>query len=417
MFNNGLISTSNVGNLHQILADVSQQVSVGCIVPQDMGVQIGRRKIVKAGTPIHMDYLNPFEPVTEPIGGGGDDNGYEFINFAQYEDVPQYNKVTIDAEKFSAEIKKVCNDVNPPWYPQDFACGDWALMYVLQEDESLPPELYHKFILVRGDSDYSWENELYKVYNTYEELADAGITIANHDDMQAFFLMSVVAIPAGTTLEIVDHTPAENVSITGDRTSVLKTLLAKLTSHDYITSRSSKDDTKMDWLSKFIYSDKITFEVIEVTGSSSDDNRYKSTMKYHDKNGWHEAEFYEIWSGESEKFENPLIVLSTTSYSWDDGEETGKLTLSHNPLLSVGDTIDLVITHEGNAGGGASDGVGEFNAVLLHDVDVTLGANNGTALLFGVVNVKRVEDDTREKIESNLEDSKNNKSHVVFISA
>lgn len=32
-----------------------------------------------------------------------------------------------------------------------------------------------------------------------------------------------------------------------------------------------------------------------------------------------------------------------------------------------------------------------MNAVLLHDVDVTAGSANGTALYFGIVNVNRVE--------------------------
>ena len=34
-----------------------------------------------------------------------------------------------------------------------------------------------------------------------------------------------------------------------------------------------------------------------------------------------------------------------------------------------------------------------MNAVLLHDVDVTAGNANGTALIFGFVNVNRVESD------------------------
>lgn len=38
------------------------------------------------------------------------------------------------------------------------------------------------------------------------------------------------------------------------------------------------------------------------------------------------------------------------------------------------------------------------NAVLLHDVDVTTGNANGTALLFGFVNVNRVEADVASKL-------------------
>lgn len=40
---------------------------------------------------------------------------------------------------------------------------------------------------------------------------------------------------------------------------------------------------------------------------------------------------------------------------------------------------------------------GTANAVLLHDVDVTAGNANGTALIFGFVNVKRMESDVQSK--------------------
>ena len=39
-----------------------------------------------------------------------------------------------------------------------------------------------------------------------------------------------------------------------------------------------------------------------------------------------------------------------------------------------------------------------MNAVLLHDVDVTNGNANGTALIFGFVNVNRVESDVATAI-------------------
>ena len=39
-----------------------------------------------------------------------------------------------------------------------------------------------------------------------------------------------------------------------------------------------------------------------------------------------------------------------------------------------------------------------MNAVLLHDVDVTSGAANGTALIFGFVNLNRLESDVKTKI-------------------
>ena len=45
-----------------------------------------------------------------------------------------------------------------------------------------------------------------------------------------------------------------------------------------------------------------------------------------------------------------------------------------------------------------ADGTTAMNAVLLHDVDVTDGAANGTALIFGFVNVNRVDSDVATAI-------------------
>lgn len=43
-----------------------------------------------------------------------------------------------------------------------------------------------------------------------------------------------------------------------------------------------------------------------------------------------------------------------------------------------------------------------MNAVLLHDVDVTSGAANGTALIFGFVNLNRIDSATQSKITTAL---------------
>lgn len=58
MFNRSGISATNYANVNQILANVEMQASVGCIVPQSMGVTVGAQKIVKAGTPIHINFAN-----------------------------------------------------------------------------------------------------------------------------------------------------------------------------------------------------------------------------------------------------------------------------------------------------------------------------------------------------------------------
>ena len=42
------------------------------------------------------------------------------------------------------------------------------------------------------------------------------------------------------------------------------------------------------------------------------------------------------------------------------------------------------------------------NAVLLHDVDVTAGNNNGTALYFGVVNINRLDTGVQAKVSAGI---------------
>ena len=58
MLNRSGISTNTYAATKQILANVELQSSVGCIVPQSLGVTVGTKKIAKAGTPIKVDLLN-----------------------------------------------------------------------------------------------------------------------------------------------------------------------------------------------------------------------------------------------------------------------------------------------------------------------------------------------------------------------
>lgn len=64
MLNRDGITKSTYGAPTQILANVDFQCSVGCIVGAELGVQVGARKIVKAGTPIKVSTLNLQTPVT-----------------------------------------------------------------------------------------------------------------------------------------------------------------------------------------------------------------------------------------------------------------------------------------------------------------------------------------------------------------
>lgn len=58
MFNQSGVTKTTYGATRQILANVELQGSVGCVVAQDMGVTVGDKKLVKAGTPIHVDFMN-----------------------------------------------------------------------------------------------------------------------------------------------------------------------------------------------------------------------------------------------------------------------------------------------------------------------------------------------------------------------
>lgn len=58
MLNKSGIAKTTLTAGTQILANVELQASVGCIVPQTLGVDEGGKKIAKAGTPIKVDLTN-----------------------------------------------------------------------------------------------------------------------------------------------------------------------------------------------------------------------------------------------------------------------------------------------------------------------------------------------------------------------
>lgn len=68
MLNRSGITTTNYTNVKQILANVEMQASVGCIVAQAVGVDVGSKKIAKAGTPIVVDFTNLQADATAPTG-------------------------------------------------------------------------------------------------------------------------------------------------------------------------------------------------------------------------------------------------------------------------------------------------------------------------------------------------------------
>lgn len=61
MLNKHMIIKDSYSNVNQILVDPSLQLSVGCVIPQNLGNS-------KAGTPIKVDLSNVSTPVTKPDG-------------------------------------------------------------------------------------------------------------------------------------------------------------------------------------------------------------------------------------------------------------------------------------------------------------------------------------------------------------
>jgi len=57
MLNSTGTKTESFGNRTQILADVGNQSSIGCVVDATVGIIVGSSKIAKAGTPVRIDLM------------------------------------------------------------------------------------------------------------------------------------------------------------------------------------------------------------------------------------------------------------------------------------------------------------------------------------------------------------------------
>lgn len=70
-------------------------------------------------------------------------------------------------------------------------------------------------------------------------------------------------------------------------------------------------------------------------------------------------------------------------------------------ILKAGTPMAGVLTERDTAFTKANDDTAV--GILLHDVDVTAGANNGTLLIFGFVNTDRIDDTTAALITADVE--------------
>lgn len=99
------------------------------------------------------------------------------------------------------------------------------------------------------------------------------------------------------------------------------------------------------------------------------------------------------------QFSVGCIVPATMQTTANDG--TRKIVKAGTPIkidLSNLQTPAAAPTTDPATASGAT--ASDMNAVLLHDVDVTDGNANGTALVFGFVNLNRVDTTTAAKLKA-----------------
>lgn len=90
-----------------------------------------------------------------------------------------------------------------------------------------------------------------------------------------------------------------------------------------------------------------------------------------------------------------ILVSDTGITAGDDGK---KIVKAGTPL-----TGDLKARGTAFAKASTTEGVSNAIGVLLHDVDVTAGAENGTLLIFGFVDLNKVDTTTAALITSAVE--------------
>ena len=100
------------------------------------------------------------------------------------------------------------------------------------------------------------------------------------------------------------------------------------------------------------------------------------------------------------KYGAPVQILANVELQSSVGcivPKTLGATVGNKKIVKAGTPIKVDLMNLKNVAVKA-DGTTAMNAVVLHDVDVTNGNANGTALIFGFVNVNRVDSDVAAAI-------------------
>lgn len=90
-----------------------------------------------------------------------------------------------------------------------------------------------------------------------------------------------------------------------------------------------------------------------------------------------------------------MSIVVDESAGVTDNTTKRKIVKAGTPLTG---SLDARTTAFTAASAGSSSAASNAVGILLHDVDVTTGDNNGTLLLHGFVNTNRIDDTTKGKI-------------------
>lgn len=93
------------------------------------------------------------------------------------------------------------------------------------------------------------------------------------------------------------------------------------------------------------------------------------------------------------------IVPSTMQSTANDGSR--KIVKAGTPLkIDLSNLQTPAAAPTTNPAAASGETASDMNAVLLHDVDVTAGNANGSALVFGFVNINRIDATTAAKLKA-----------------
>lgn len=107
----------------------------------------------------------------------------------------------------------------------------------------------------------------------------------------------------------------------------------------------------------------------------------------------------QILADVNNQFSVGCIVPASMQATANDG--TRKVVKAGTPLkLDLSNLQTAAAAPTTNPAAASGETASDMNAVLLHDVDVTDGNANGTALIFGFVNLNRVDTTTAAKLKA-----------------